>query len=286
MSRSSQMRRWTSSISPSIWSTGRLTKRPEVSARSVSNLNRSANNCSACLRSVMSMERPSRRSGSPVGLKGRPPAGRDPSLATIAKPDPIFQVHGFTRLQGPIQAPLNEIPIVGMNGCLETRHADDFSGKIPKECPSLIGDPKDLRLAIQLPGPASAASAARLSRSSLARKAWSARFRASALANMCATNCSRFTSASGQSRFARVVLRPRMPNGLPPTESGRHKLDWMPNWRADFPVAGGFRWQIFQRSNGHNTTGEHLLNDPRKSLLLQLPGRLRPFLGAVKVGEP
>ena len=40
-----------------------------------------------------------------------------------------------------------------MNGCLETRHGDDFFGKIPKECPSLIGDPKDLRLAIQLPEP-------------------------------------------------------------------------------------------------------------------------------------
>ena len=52
-----------------------------------------------------------------------------------------------------------------------------------------------------------------------------------------------------------------------------------------FPVVGGFRWQIFQRSKGHDTTGEHLLSDPRKSLLLQLPGRLRPFLGAVKVGE-
>ena len=109
------------------------------------------------------------------GLEGRPPAGRDPSLATIAKPDPIFQVQGFTRLQGPIEAPLNEIPIVGMNGCLETRHADDFPGKIPKECPSLIGDPKDLRLVIQLPEPQPRrrlppGSAARCSRASPGRR--------------------------------------------------------------------------------------------------------------------
>ena len=37
------MRRWAPSISLSIWSAGRLTKRDEISARSVSNLNRSSN---------------------------------------------------------------------------------------------------------------------------------------------------------------------------------------------------------------------------------------------------
>ena len=37
------MRRWVPSISPSIWLAGRLTKRAEVSARNVSNLNLSSN---------------------------------------------------------------------------------------------------------------------------------------------------------------------------------------------------------------------------------------------------
>ena len=36
------MRRWAPAISPFIWSAGRLTRRAEVSARSVSNLNRSS----------------------------------------------------------------------------------------------------------------------------------------------------------------------------------------------------------------------------------------------------
>ena len=51
--------------------------------------------------------------------------------------------------------------------------------------------------------PASAASAASDRRSSLSRRASSARFRASALAKTCATSCRRFRSVSGQSRAAR-----------------------------------------------------------------------------------
>ncbi len=68
--------------------------------------------------------------------------------------------------------------------------------------------------------------------SSFVRSNRSTRFRASALANICASNCSRLISTSGQSRSALMVLRPKTPMGSsPPTESGRVRFDLTPNRR-------------------------------------------------------
>ena len=69
------------------------------------------------------------------------------------------------------------------------------------------------------------------------------RFRTRALVKTSATNRSRFTKSSDQSRRARSVLRPSRPTGgLPPTERGRVRLDLTPRrrmWSRSTAASGG-----------------------------------------------
>ena len=100
----------------------------------------------------------------------------------------------------------------------------------------------------------------------------------------CATSCSRLTSVSGQSRCARRVLKSRAPTGgSPPTESGMHRADWMPNRRqvSRSTAASAGRSSI---EGGDQPAGQHLLDGPGVLLLAHRVGRTQAFLGAVGVG--
>jgi hypothetical protein len=82
--------------------------------------------------------------------------------------------------------------------------------------------------------PASAASAAKLRRSSLSRSAWSARLRASALVKIWAINCNLAICPSDHECSLRVAFSSKAPiGGSPPTESGSARPALMPKVRND-----------------------------------------------------
>ena len=98
---------------------------------------------------------------------------------------------------------------------------------------------------IQTPRPA--ASVARLRRSSLSRRTWSDRLRAMALAKICATSCSRFTSASGQGCSSLHVIEGQGADQrpLPRRERDRQRrLD--PEMTPNLLVAGGLGRELVQ----------------------------------------
>jgi len=81
-------------------------------------------------------------------------------------------------------------------------------------------------------GAASAASVASFNRSSPSRNVSSYRMRAKALAKICATNFSRWTSASDHVRGATMSWKLSAPNGAaPPTASGQIKAFLSPKER-------------------------------------------------------
>jgi hypothetical protein len=68
---------------------------------------------------------------------------------------------------------------------------------------------------------------------SRSRKAASARCRTSAMLNICATSCSRFTISSGQVRSVRVAKANAATIGPPPTESPTAKTLLLPSsWKV------------------------------------------------------
>ncbi len=106
------------------------------------------------------------------------------------------------------------------------------SGEKPKSSrPRSFAQKRPLAISsIHIPTPADLA--ARCRRSSLSRRIASDRPRTSALAKICATSCSRWTSSSGQLRSSRMVLKPRTPTiGSPPADSGKVSTDLTPKWR-------------------------------------------------------
>ena len=129
----------------------------------------------------------------------------------------------------------------------------DSSGPNPKITRVLFVTQNTPVSASSVQRPASAESAARLTRSSASRSASSARLRARALVKTCATRPSRCTNRGGQARSATMVLKARAPTGgSPPTASGRVRFDLMPAWLANslFTAASGGSWSSEAQMTG------------------------------------
>ena len=185
------------------------------------------------------MERPIRRSGSPVG-RGR---GRPGRQIQRTRPSPGRTIRYSTSMGSPAAADSldgspDEVPVVRMDRRLEDAPGDDLVRRVAEDRPSPLGDPEDARAVVERPEPRLGGvrgQAQALPRSPAGLSSW--RLRASALVKTCATSCSRFTRASGQSRSARRVFQPSAPTGgSPPTVSGRHRFDLTPHEAAALAV--------------------------------------------------
>ena len=122
-------------------------------------------------------------------------------------------------------------------------------------------------------------------RSSLSRKAWSARFRARALAKICATSCSRFTSGSGQSRSRPQRIEAQgADGGLAPHRERDGQIRFDARYGGRFPVTGGLRRQLLQRRKGNDAAGQQLLLTQGNSSDWHPAGAADPP-GRVNVGE-
>ena len=131
-----------------------------------------------------------------------------------------------------------------------------------------------------------AASAARVMRSSLSRMVWSSRFRERALAKICATSCSRFTSTVRPLAFLLQCTQSQDTKRRPSAHrerDGQIRLDT--ELAQGVRVAGGFRRQGADRSDLNDVPRQQFLFGPGVLVLGHPIGRLRALQGAVEVSE-
>ena len=216
------------------------------------------------------------------------PARRDPALAALAG-----RTIRYSTLTGsPALArtarwpPGRDSRSSGWTAASKTLHGDDLVRREPEDRPGPLRDPEDSRRRSPGPrAPRSAESAARLRRSSLSRKASSARLRASALVKTCATSCSRLTTACRP-----VALRPQRVEADEADGRLAAHGERQAEMRLDAVVAavlavdGGLRRELLQRRQRDHAAGQDLLPDPGELLLVQRLGREQTLQGGVGVG--
>ena len=106
----------------------------------------------ARLRSLMSIETPINRSGSPADVRRARPRD-DTQRGPSPRKDAVFRGDGFRRPPGALHGSLKESPVVGMDDSQEAVHVDDLVWREPEDGSSLFGEPEDPIAVVEHPEP-------------------------------------------------------------------------------------------------------------------------------------